>query len=811
MASIEEMNNIISDLMKNSADLEEKNKELKKQNELLKSQLKEINDKVNSYDKYSEELNKMKEDYRLLSNDLESKNKELEQLNKNNFNINEVEKKYNEVIKEFDEYKENCDPEKIKELGNLIKKMESEKKKNLDKINNYEKELKEINEELSIAIDKNKNNDQRFEQCKLEYENEKKIMLKKISDLEQLNTDYENIQIKKREELNLINEENNNLINTISTMNNKLIDLEKEKQKVKTETFETIKSMQDKIINSEETISPSKIKELFAENSDLLYIKDSSLTYQNLFNYILQNFNYLSKSVFISFDGNNYCVSTLNIFQECLLDIYLLLYIRCSENKNDKEKKLSTEDFTDDILLNISNEFLKYNIFKNKKIEILLDVYNKKIDNISLDNNLKDEIKESLKQKIENHKNNTLNNIKSVVKKCSESIKNGNIEIEGKVIYTFSISHKVYSIIKGYLMINIKFLTPLTIETINNKIKYPNEPINKIQFKGSFNKIGENYIQKLLLSVYIYSPEILCFSFKNCENLSKQILNYIVIMISNLSNLKILDLESNKLNNEQIKILANGLKENKTLTALILNNNKISSDGGFYLADALVENKNITQLYLSKNNITEDGLKSILNVINKNQKIKFLDISYNELEANDFSIISDFLKEKPNMKMLNLSGNELDKNGAINLGNYFSNGKNIDVLNMSDMNIIDEFIPILFKSFNNEELYFDDNNIKEDGFKSLFEMISTNGNLKKLSLKNTGINSTGLTYLNNIIKKLSNIVEIHLENNYFNENACNILFDLCKEKGVKIFVTLDKLNYNDNNLQFDDINNIIFS
>ena len=161
-------------------------------------------------------------------------------------------------------------------------------------------------------------------------------------------------------------------------------------------------------------------------------------------------------------------------------------------------------------------------------------------------------------------------------------------------------------------MINVKFLTPLTIDTIINKIKYPNEPINKIQFKGSFNKIGENYIQKILLSVYIYSPDILCFSFKNCENLSKQILNYIVIMISNLSNLKILDLESNKLNNEQIKILANGLKENKTLSALILNNNKISSDGGFYLADALVENKNITQLYLSKNNITEDGLKSII-------------------------------------------------------------------------------------------------------------------------------------------------------------------------------------------------------
>jgi len=61
----------------------------------------------------------------------------------------------------------------------------------------------------------------------------------------------------------------------------------------------------------------------------------------------------------------------------------------------------------------------------------------------------------------------------------------------------------------------------------------------------------------------IPNPQSPYFSFKNCQNLSKQILNYIIYIISNLTKLKILDLESNRLNNEQINILSNGLKEKK--------------------------------------------------------------------------------------------------------------------------------------------------------------------------------------------------------------------------------------------------------
>ena len=814
MSDVNQINIMISRLMQNSVELEQNNKSLKEENNKIKNELNEINEKANKYDTIISQIENMKKEHNLLSNELNNKTIEIENLKKNNSECNIIKNKLDNIIKEYDEYKSKCDPEKLKELGNQLEKINQEKKNYENKIKSFEEQISQITEELTSEKNKKKNNEKRFEECKIEYEKDKEEMAKNISELEKKNNDKLNLINSKKEELNKLNETYLKTENVISSLKSQMELFEIEVKKAKMEAYEKVKIFQKQISKSNESnFSTSKIKELFAENSDLLYLKDSSLTYQNLLNNILNNFSNFAKNIFINIEGNYNNISTLNIFQEFLRDIYFLLYIRCSENKEEKEKdkKLNSNDFNDDIILNVSNEIFKNNIFYNniKNDDIFLDSYIKKFDKLSYDKEFKIEINELIKKKIKNYQNIILNLIQSIVKKCSETINDGNIVIDGKIIYNFSISHKVCNITKGYLIINNKFFTPLTIETIINKIKFPNEPIYKIQFIGSFNKISENYIQKVLLSVYLYQADIVYFSFKNCQNLSKQILNYIIFIISNLSKLKILDLESNRLNNEQIKILSNGLKENKTITALILSNNKISSDGGFYLADALLENNSLTQLYLTKNNILNDGLKSILNVIIKKKKINILDISYNDFESSDFLIISEFLNENPIMKYLNLSGNEFDMKSAVNLGNFLSIPKNIKSLNLSNMNIIAEYTPFLFKSFHFEELYFDDNSIQEVGCILLCKAISENDILKKLSLKNTGINSIGISHLMKAIEKLKNIQEIHLENNDLDENVCNELCQLCKDKNYKIYISISNLKFDNVNDKFKGINNIV--
>ncbi len=811
MSDVNQMNIMISRLMQNSVVLEETNKSLKQENAKIKNELNEVNKKANQYDTIISQFEKMKKEQNLLSNEVNNKTVEIENMKKNNSDCYEIQKKLDNIIKEYDEYKSKCDPEKLKELENELEKMKQEKTNFENKFKSFEQQISQITEELSLEKNKKKNDEKRFEECKIEYDKEKEEIAKKISELEKINNDKLNLINSKKEKLNKLNESYIKNENEISSLKSQMELYEIQIKEAKMGAYEKVKQFQEISKSEESNFSPSKIKELFAENSDLLYLKDSSLTYQNLFNNILNNFSSISKNIFINIKGNYNNISTLNIFQEFLKDIYFLLYIRCSENKEEKEKKLNSSDFTDNIILNVSHEIFKNNIFNHniKNDNLFLDSYINRFDVLSLDKEFKVDIKELIKKKYENYQNNILNLIQSILKKCSETINDGNIVIDGKIIYNFSISFKVCDIIKGLLIINNKFLTPLTIETIINKIKYPNEPINKIQFIGSFNKISENYIQKILLSIFAFQPDIVYFSFKNCQNLSKQILNYIVFIISNLSNLKILDLESNRLNNEQIKILSNGLKDNKTIIALILSNNKISSEGGFYLADALLENDTIAQLYLTKNNISNDGLKSILNVITKKKKLNVLDISYNNFESSDFLIISEFLNENPTMKNLNLSGNEFDMKGAVNLGNLLSNSKNIKSLNLSNMNIIAEYTPFLFKSFHNEELYFDDNSIQEIGSILLSRAISENDILKKLSLKNTGINSIGINHLMTVIEKLKNIQEIHLENNDLDENACNELCQLCKDKNYKVYISNKTLKFSKVKDKFKGITNII--
>jgi Ran GTPase-activating protein (RanGAP) involved in mRNA processing and transport len=221
------------------------------------------------------------------------------------------------------------------------------------------------------------------------------------------------------------------------------------------------------------------------------------------------------------------------------------------------------------------------------------------------------------------------------------------------------------------LKINLNFLTNSNIELVIIIIKYTNiiynnNNITKIQISGNFStNISEISIQKLFLSIFTYQSQILSFSLTNCENINKNIFNFLITLINFLPSLKILNLESNRLNNEQIKFLSEKIKNNKNILALILNNNNINSDGGFHLVNLIAFNKILKQLYLSHNHLIENGLNSLFNIILNNKlTLNVLDLSYNDFESKDFESLSNFIKDDPNVNNLNLAGNLLDLNSA---------------------------------------------------------------------------------------------------------------------------------------------------
>ena len=564
MANMNELNEMLNRLMTNSAELEIENKNLQKENEKISKELITKKEKAKKYDEIITEYNEMKENLKLLTNDIHKKAIEIQNLKSNNVSKSELEKNLENKIKEFNEYKNNTEPpEKIEEIENELNKYKKEKKNLNDKIKNYEKQIRDTSEELAVEKNTNKNKDQRFYEYKLDYEKEKEKMKNKISELEKIENENNILLNNIDKEINSLNEKNINSENIISSMNLEKNSREKEVELVKKEFLDKINKLQEQISKSKESIIPlSDIKELLSENTNLLYINDTSLTYQSLFNYILVNFSILSKSIFINIDGGFNNTNSLNIYQDCLRDIYFLLFVTCIENKNEKEKekKVNPNDFTDDTILNVSNIIYKYNIFKTNinNYQMLIDDYTKKLNNFSLEEDFKKEIQDVLKKKFENSQIIILNNIKNVVKKCCDSIKDNNIEIDGKIIYHFySNFNEVISIINSCLNVNVSYLNSCYIEILINKFKFPNEPINKIRFKGDFNKVNELFIQRIIFSILSFFPQVTCIIFDNSKELREEVLKYIIFLTSKLPNLKSLDFEKNKLNNEQMKISSN--------------------------------------------------------------------------------------------------------------------------------------------------------------------------------------------------------------------------------------------------------------
>ena len=113
---------------------------------------------------------------------------------------------------------------------------------------------------------------------------------------------------------------------------------------------------------------------------------------------------------------------------------------------------------------------------------------------------------------------------------------------------------------------------------------------------------------------------------------------------------------------------------------------------------------------------------------------------------------------------------------------------------MSNMGINSDNTPILFKSFNADEIILDNNEIGEVGLIMLIKVFGGIKNLKKISLKNTQLSSIGLTSLLKMLEKTKDFKELHLENNSIDDSCINIMKTTLKSKQFKIFVSKDKVN-----------------
>ena len=780
--NLDAINEMVATLSNDIANLEGKNKELEKKykeaNEASSLLSKEIQEKAVEITNLKAENEKHIKTILELNKKIEEDKKQIEELdqmkrlqNEQNYGLM-VELK-NKAQKERDDLE--------KQYLEMKKKYEEEHQKydNLDKIFTEYKQEKEKGKE----VESNKMN-------QLDEQN-KKIM-------EQLNETKKTLEEKEtklEETLNVINNLQKDNENLRTTM-----------EEIKTETYSKLEEMKaEKEKASQNVFSNDRVFGIIADIIHNFFAKEYSLSLNKIIEDIFQNFILYTQCIFSTNEsGDQYVHNDENLYIYNLKDIYFYIYfyvfnLKKSKSEQDMEISISNSDFTEEIIIALSNE-----IYKNNLIHLTSDSSQKKVNDYM--NNLKKfgadddslkKIEEYYNSKNEKFRIFLLNIIKSLVIKCADTIRNSTIEMNNKILYDFrNYTGEEFTFSKNNLQIFCDKVTNDKIEILINILKYPPEKINRVHFNNNFNNdLSEYNIQKILLNLMTYNKDLLSLSINNCENINNSIISYFIFVVQNLKNVKIISLESCKLNDKHIKTITDGIEGNKSIIALMLRNNNITSQGAFYLSEYLNNNKNIRQLFLGNNKINDKGLASLLNIMSTtNKNVTHLDLSNNNFTQKDFTALVDFLKTNPILTSLDISGNKLDLQSSVNLGAVLSTMKNIKSINMANMEINSDNTPILFKNFTADEINLDDNEIGEVGLIMLIKVFGGNKNLKKISLKNTKLSSIGLTSLLKMLEKTKDFKELHLENNTIDDNCINIMKTTLKSKQFKIFVSANMVN-----------------
>ena len=291
-------------------------------------------------------------------------------------------------------------------------------------------------------------------------------------------------------------------------------------------------------------------------------------------------------------------------------------------------------------------------------------------------------------------------------------------------------------------------------------IKISENPLNQSGIVRLFQGSEYNRLFKYLKFKYNSEDEyhFKCFN-ENIKNIdisfNHKINLSLISHILSLKNLSKLNLQMNSIDDKEIKSIVNYIKENNSpIKTLILKNNKITSEGSVSIVDLIKFSKTLKVLDLSYNELKSEGVKKICNgIIVSNSTSCLEQLFLNGNKCNDYCADDIFnLLVNNNVKKLKLLSISV---------NFFSNKG------------IDKILSSLRKNNYLEQLCLGENKIDSKAFSNLVNYLKFNRTLKILEIKSSRINDESL---NEIIK-------------VFGDDS----------------IPLEKINLNDNNLEFEGI------
>ena len=149
--------------------------------------------------------------------------------------------------------------------------------------------------------------------------------------------------------------------------------------------------------------------------------------------------------------------------------------------------------------------------------------------------------------------------------------------------------------------------------------------------------------------------------------MSMEDVNNTTNLLSNLKELKILELPCNQIDDSGVKMLIRTLEDHPSLTFINLSHNKISNDGARRLGRTIKNNNKILSLDVSNNKIGYEGGRSLSLVLGDNvSALQKLNISLNLIGDKALAIMLEDMRNNKGLRDLNLSANLLTDEVVLN-------------------------------------------------------------------------------------------------------------------------------------------------
>ena len=322
--------------------------------------------------------------------------------------------------------------------------------------------------------------------------------------------------------------------------------------------------------------------------------------------------------------------------------------------------------------------------------------------------------------------------------------------------------------------------------------------------------VTHNHIGKIGTRALVYAIKnctdlhTLKFSYNNIDADTKVFSTFVRYCCK----LSTLHLDHCGLNNFDVQILADALKNCRNMLNFNISFNSIGIDGANTLASALKEYHDLHSLDISYNNIYNDGAKVIAYAIRNCGNLQTLDISHNMIDWDGAKALALIL-ERYDLHSLDVSYNDISKDGAQALAHAIKNCSNLHTLDVS-YNMIGKDGAIAFADAikhcsNLRTLELNHNDIGHDGIKAIAGAIGHCSNLHSLGICDIGFpKSHGCTdnYLN---VPQNSMIDHHLgapleRNRSLQSSDIEILFQALSV-AIRHNSTLYKLDIAQNNIR----------